>query len=175
MSKAEEVTHPDLNSWTFRTLLVHVTSLMDSSAQRIVTLIEANDKRYQERAEAQEKSTAIALFAAEKAVNAALTASDKAVQKAEENQQRVNAGQNEFRGALADQTKAAEVRAERFATTENLNVLLGAVNNRLKNLEEAGAAGSGRLTITTVLWGIIAVIAAGVMVYVITHGIAVAR
>ena len=53
---------------------------------------------------------------AEKLVNLALSASKEAVQKAEESQQRTNAGQNEFRGALDTYVKG-------LATKDGLEAL----------------------------------------------------
>jgi hypothetical protein len=48
----------------------------------------------------------------EKALRAAFAASEKAIEKAEGAQLRVNAAQNEFRGALSDMTKNFITRVE---------------------------------------------------------------
>ena len=65
-----------------------------------------------ESSEAAERHRRELEVSAAKAVDAAFAAAEKAVTKAEEAQQRVNIGQNEFRGSLADQAATLMPRKE---------------------------------------------------------------
>jgi hypothetical protein len=89
------------------------------------------DRRLDERFESQEKAVSAALAAAEKAVNAALLAAEKAVTKAEISQQRVNEGQNEFRGTLKDQAADLMPRAETELLVKELRAQLDDLRSRL--------------------------------------------
>jgi hypothetical protein len=135
----ERVTSP-MPGWTFETMASFFTQKIDT----VRALLEANDRRYLEMFQASEKATGIAMTASEKAVaaalsaakeavSAALAASDRAVQKAEENQLRVNVGQNEFRGQLRDQ-------AVTFATKEAMEAL----DRRVQTMEKNDSSGVTR-------------------------------
>jgi hypothetical protein len=74
----------------------------------------------------------------EKALRAAFAASEKAIEKAEGAQLRVNAAQNEFRGALNDMTKSYITRIEfegldkRMQATERSNAgMVGRIGGAL--------------------------------------------
>jgi hypothetical protein len=87
--------------WTFETLLVHLTALVD--AQRELT-----NQRFGD----QDKAVQAALVSQEKAVAAALDAAQRAVIKAEIAQEKRNEATNEFRGQLSDQAATLMPRAE---------------------------------------------------------------
>lgn len=86
--------------------------------------IYAEIKRLDQLRSADQTAVAAALSAAEKAVAAALAASEKAVSKAETAQQRVNEGQNEFRGTLKDQAATLMPRTETESIVRELRGLI---------------------------------------------------
>jgi hypothetical protein len=75
----------------------------------------------------------------------AFASSEKAVSKAEQAQQRVNEGQNEFRGALKDQASTLASKEEVVSVTENLRRELSSIANRVVLLERVDAASSARM------------------------------
>jgi len=79
------------------------------------------------------KTLHILLAERQEQLKIAFTASEKAVAKAEEAQLRVNATQNEFRGALKDQ-------AATLATKEALEKL----DARVQNIEKGDSLGAGK-------------------------------
>lgn len=98
------------------------------------TAIYAEIKRLDQLRSADQTAVAAALSAAEKAVAAALAASEKAVSKAETAQQRVNEGQNEFRGTLKDQAATLMPRTETESIVRELRGLIEGHSATLQNI-----------------------------------------
>lgn len=115
----------------------------------------------EERLYALSESTSLRFSSLTEKMVAALFAAEKAVEKASYAQERVNVGQNEFRGQLKDQ-------AQTLATKEFADGL----DKRLQTLEKVGASTSGRGDLTKVLWGIAGTVFGAVVIYVITNFLA---
>src|SRR6478736_3226655 len=128
------------------------------SPEALRVLIESNDRRYMEHFLSQEKATSLAL-----------AASEKAAEKAEANQLRVNAAQNEFRGALTDAAQVASVKAKEFVTAPILDARLDGLSTRLGLLERSMSAASGRQALSSKWWALGSFILGAVIVWFITH------
>jgi multidrug resistance efflux pump len=94
----------------------------------------------------QQKALDAALVAAKAAVTAAFAASDKAITKAEEAQKDYNARSNEFRAALADQSKTFLARQEADARFQQLRDLIDAQKKEIVELQKAESRGEGSST-----------------------------
>jgi len=99
---------------------------------------ELNTRERLARLEEQVKALHGILTERDKQVGLALRSIDRATEKAEEAQQRVNQGQNEFRGALKDQSGT-------LATKEEVGALRDGTIHRLAALENQLVAFSARI------------------------------
>ena len=132
--------------------------------ERIDALARLSDERFQ----SAQTAVSAALAAAEKATNAAFAAAKEAVTKAEEAQQRVNVGQNEFRGAMNDlaDSKMPRIEADlRFTALENQVASLTSSRDTGMGRERGiGLSVSAVVTVLTLGLGLVTAI-----VYILTH------
>jgi hypothetical protein len=127
------------------------------------------------RLDEQAKGALTLFLEREKQVNLAFASSEKAVAKAEEAQQRVNEGQNEFRGALKDQAGTFATKDEVLAVKE---LLLGfpprgdvtRLDERLGILEKVAAVSlGGSQSLTAARVAVVSII--GAVVGLLTFGL----
>lgn len=96
--------------------------------------IDGNRELSDSQFKSQETAVSAALNAAKEAVAAALTASEKAIIKAEAAQQRVNEGQNEFRGTLKDQAATLMPRAETEILLREMRANIATLSDQVGNM-----------------------------------------
>jgi hypothetical protein len=136
------------SEWTFETLLVHLTALVDG--QRALT-----NQRFGD----QDKAVQAALVSQEKAVAAALDAAQRAVIKAEIAQEKRNEASNEFRGQLSDQAATLMPRAEAeqriSALDEKFTQMFKSVEDKLAGLAKIGDLATGRSNGLTAAQGLL--------------------
>lgn len=104
--------------------------------------ISDNYARLREQLEASEKLLITMVDASNKESRAIQTAAKEAIQKAEEAQQRVNIGQNEFRGSLSDLTSTMLPRREAEAALADHLRQIGELKDRVGELRQVVAVGS---------------------------------
>jgi len=102
---------------------------------------------------AQEKATSAAFAAQQTATAAAFAAAKEAVSKAETAQEKVNAGQNEFRQTLKDQ-------AGTFSTRNETDLLAKDLQSQLNEIKGTIDRGTGRGGGLTSAWGYLMAVAA---------------
>lgn len=98
----------------------------------------------------------------------AFAASEKAVAKAEQAQQRVNEGQNEFRGALKDQAGTLATKEELAAQAVTMGAIEARLAERIVALERGASAGAGKDKGMQPLIAIGLLIAAAAISYVVS-------
>lgn len=109
-------------------------------------------KRIAELRQADQAGVDAALVAAKEATATALTAAKEAVNKAEDNQRRVNEGQNEFRQQLKDQ-------AATFLTRNEYSLAHQALEDKVEVVAKAIIANEGRKEGSSSTWTTIIAIA----------------
>ena len=107
-------------------------------------LLAEKDLRDQQRFQAQETGVSAALASQKEAVAAALSAADRAVLKAEAAADKRFDSVNEFRNALADQTKDFPTKAVVDGRFDALTAQVSALTGRMDRREGSGS-GQGHL------------------------------
>jgi len=140
-------TEESVSGWTTDTLKAYFERITVES-----------DRRYQQRFDASEQ-----------AVNAALAAAEKAVGKAEVAAEKRFDAVNEFRGQLSDQ-------ARDFMPRKEAELQLGALGERIANIEKLGSKASGDRTgsdrvfsFAIGIGGIFVVAVTAIVIAIITH------